>query len=48
MRTLYERVALQARHRCGYCLTLEAVVGAPMELEHLIPESSSKPVGQGG
>lgn len=39
MRLLYERVAIQARQRCGYCLTLESVVGAPMELEHLIPES---------
>lgn len=32
-------VAQQARHRCGYCLTSEAVVGAPMEIDHLIPEA---------
>lgn len=38
-RALYERVASQAGRRCGYCLTSESVVGAPMELEHLIPES---------
>jgi HNH endonuclease len=33
------RVAAQARHRCGYCLTAEAIVGAQMEIDHLIPES---------
>jgi 5-methylcytosine-specific restriction endonuclease McrA len=38
-RALRERVAVQARYRCGYCLTAEAVVGMPMELDHLIPES---------
>ena len=36
---LRERVADAARHRCGYCLSSEAVVGAPMEIDHLIPES---------
>jgi 5-methylcytosine-specific restriction endonuclease McrA len=36
---LRERVAAQARYRCGYCLTAEAVVGTPMEFEHLIPEA---------
>src|SRR5262245_9317297 len=38
-KALRDRVAAQARHRCGYCLTAEAVVGAPMELDHVIPES---------
>jgi 5-methylcytosine-specific restriction endonuclease McrA len=38
-RTLRDRVADEARHRCGYCLTAEAVVGTPMELDHLIPEA---------
>ncbi len=33
------RVAEEARHRCGYCLTQEAVVGAPMEVDHLVPEA---------
>jgi ribosomal protein L34E len=28
---LRQRVAAQARHRCGYCLTSEAIVGTPME-----------------
>ncbi len=37
-KALRERVAVQAQHRCGYCLTQEAVVGTPMEIEHLLPE----------
>jgi hypothetical protein len=36
---LRERVAETARYRCGYCLSCEAVVGAPMEIDHLIPEA---------
>jgi 5-methylcytosine-specific restriction endonuclease McrA len=36
---LRERVAADARHRCGYCLTAEAIVGTAMEIDHLIPES---------
>jgi HNH endonuclease len=38
-KALRARVAAQARYRCGYCLTAEAIVGTPMELDHLIPES---------
>jgi len=38
-RALRERVAAQAKHRCGYCLTTEAMVGAPMEIEHIVPRS---------
>jgi hypothetical protein len=38
-RALRDRVAAQARHRCGYCLTQQTVVGTPMELDHLIPEA---------
>ena len=36
---LRELVAAQARHRCGYCLTQEVIVGTPMEIDHLLPES---------
>jgi hypothetical protein len=36
---LRERVAKTARYRCGYCLSCEAVVGSPMEIDHLIPEA---------
>jgi len=38
-KALREKVSSQARHRCGYCLTSEAVVGTPMEIDHLIPQS---------
>jgi hypothetical protein len=40
---LRERVARSARRRCGYCLTQELVVGAPMEIEHIVPESLGGP-----
>jgi HNH endonuclease len=40
---LRQRVAAAARHRCGYCLTAETVVGTPMEIDHLIPESLGGP-----
>lgn len=36
---LRRRVAEQARFRCGYCLAREAVIGRPMELDHLFPRS---------
>ena len=36
LRTL---VAEDAAHRCGYCLSVEAVIGVPFEMDHLIPES---------
>ncbi len=34
-----EQVAAEAQYRCGYCLTAEAIVGTPMEFDHIIPES---------
>lgn len=37
--SLRRRVAEQARHRCGYCLSTESIVGTPMDVEHIIPES---------
>lgn len=36
---LRQRIAQQARFRCGYCLTQEAVIGMPMELDHILPEA---------
>jgi hypothetical protein len=36
---LREAVSNEARHRCGYCLTQERVVGACMEVDHLLPEA---------
>ncbi len=38
-KALRETVVAQAHHRCGYCLTSEAIVGTPMEIDHLIPQS---------
>ena len=38
-RKLRRLIAEQARYRCGYCLTQEAIVGAPMEVEHIFPRS---------
>jgi hypothetical protein len=35
---LRERVAEQARYRCGYCLSSEHIVGLSMEVDHLIPQ----------
>lgn len=35
---LRRQVARQACYRCGYCLTAEAIVGTPMDFEHIIPE----------
>lgn len=39
-KALRERVAEQAKHRCGYCLTQEEISGAPMEVDHIIPEAA--------
>ena len=36
---LRRQVAQDARHRCGYCLCQENVVGSLMEFEHLKPEA---------
>jgi len=38
-KSLRQRVNEQAKRRCGYCLSSEAIVGAPMELDHIIPQS---------
>jgi len=42
-RRLRDLVAQTARYRCGYCLTQEAVVGTPMVIDHIIPESLGGP-----
>ena len=38
-KVLRQRINIQARHRCGYCLIQEKIVGTPMEIEHIIPEA---------
>ena len=36
---LRKRIAEQARHRCGYCLTSQKVTGMLLSIEHIIPEA---------
>jgi 5-methylcytosine-specific restriction endonuclease McrA len=38
-KSLGDRVANEARHRCGYCLTDQRVSGAQMHIEHIIPRA---------
>lgn len=42
-KALREQIATDARHRCGYCLTSARIIGAPMEIDHIIPESLGGP-----
>ena len=35
-----QRVAEESRHRCGYCLRTEELMGMPMTLDHIIPEAA--------
>ncbi len=37
---LRRRVEAQARQRCGYCQSAESIVGIPMDIEHIVPESA--------
>jgi hypothetical protein len=37
---LRDRVAETARHRFGYCLSAESVVGTRMEMDHILPRSA--------
>jgi hypothetical protein len=45
-KALRQKITEHARHRCGYCLTSEFVVGAPMEVDHLIPLSLGGPTDE--
>jgi len=38
-RRLRARVALAAAHSCGYCRTPEAIAGARLVIDHIIPEA---------
>ncbi len=40
-------VAEEARYRCGYCLSAEAIVGMPMDVEHIMPEVLGGTTDQG-
>jgi hypothetical protein len=46
-KALREEITKDARHRCGYCLTSARIIGAPLEIEHIIPESLGGPHRQG-
>jgi len=35
-----ERVAAEARYRCGYCQTQQAIIGMPLHIEHIIPKAT--------
>jgi hypothetical protein len=37
------RIAEAARYRCGYCHTLQAIVGYPLHIDHIIPEAAGGP-----
>lgn len=36
---LRRQVAQDARHRCGYCLTPEPILGRPMVIDHIMPKA---------
>ena len=38
-KTLRRKVATQAHHRCGYCLSAEELTGIPCDVDHIIPMS---------
>jgi hypothetical protein len=38
-----QRVGEEARHRCGYCLRTEELMGMTMTLDHIIPEAAGGP-----
>ena len=40
---LREKVAAQAGHRCGYCLTQQEFTAMPMHVEHIIPLAAGGP-----
>jgi len=35
-----EHVAAEARYRCGYCQTQQAIIGMPLHIEHIIPQAT--------
>lgn len=38
-RRLRALISKRAAYRCGYCQTPEKILGAPLELDHIIPQS---------
>ncbi|MCB8942140.1 MAG: HNH endonuclease [Ardenticatenaceae bacterium] len=35
--TIRQQIAEEAKHRCGYCLTIQEYTAMPMHIEHIIP-----------
>jgi 5-methylcytosine-specific restriction endonuclease McrA len=42
-KALREKVAAQAKGRCGYCQKQEEVTGSELEIDHILPESLNGP-----
>jgi 5-methylcytosine-specific restriction endonuclease McrA len=42
-RRLRTQVLADAGGRCGYCRSSEEITGAPLEIEHLVPEARGGP-----
>lgn len=38
-KSVQEKIRLEAQERCGYCHTQSAVIGMPLTIEHIVPES---------
>lgn len=36
---LRKKLSQEGRHRCGYCLTPQKIIGLPMAIDHIFPES---------
>ncbi|WIG61411.1 MAG: hypothetical protein OJF49_004159 [Ktedonobacterales bacterium] len=45
-RALRQRIADQAKHRCGSCLTAEQFFGIHMEIDHIVPEALGGPTSE--
>ncbi|MEA3339864.1 MAG: HNH endonuclease signature motif containing protein [Chloroflexota bacterium] len=43
---LKERIAQQARYRCGYCLRTEELMGMPMSIDHIISQAAGGPTSE--
>jgi hypothetical protein len=43
---LRRQINADARHRCGYCLTSAKIIGTPLEIDHILPESLGGPTAR--
>jgi 5-methylcytosine-specific restriction endonuclease McrA len=42
-KALRQKVAAQAKYRCGFCLSQEKITGFSMEVDHIVPETIGGP-----